>query len=188
MIIFIVASLTSPVISALYRTLGQKVLKFILKRNGGDLEVAETVLQDTFVAVIKSFHTFHNKSTYFTWICKIALNKLADYYRQQVHTRSRIVVPAIDQLNTVVDPRLSPEEQLSLDDLRSRVNQCLDLLPPEYRRLLHLRYYQDLSLKEISLRLNLPGRSLEGKLYRAKKALAQIYGQSESGTAPPKSR
>src|SRR3989344_5137670 len=169
-------------IEVLYRTLGQKILALLLKRNGGDLEAAETVLQETFIAVIKSFHTFHNKSTYFTWICKIALNKLADYYRKQVNLRSRVVVPTIAQFNSLVDPSLTPEERLALDDIRSRVNQCLDLLPPEYRRLLHLKYYQDLSSQEISLKLNLTPRSLEGKLYRAKKFLARLYAQAESGS------
>ncbi|MEK9157904.1 MAG: RNA polymerase sigma factor, partial [Patescibacteria group bacterium] len=79
------ASKTHATIKFLYDTLGRKIMKLILKRNGGDMEVADQVLQDTFVAAYKSFHTFHNKSTYFTWLCRIALNKLADYYRGQVN-------------------------------------------------------------------------------------------------------
>lgn len=172
-------------IDSLYRTLGDKILKFLLKRNGGDFEAAETVLQETFLSVIKSFHTFHNKSTYFTWICKIALNKLSDYYRNQVNINSKIVVPTIQQLNSIIDPSISPVEQLALNDLKSNVNRCLNLLPPEHRQLLHLRYYQELSLKEISVKLNLTPRSLEGKLYRAKKTLAKMYAQSNSSSDLP---
>ena len=166
----------------LYRTLAHKVLKFILKRSGGDMEAAETVLQDTFIAVFTSFHTFHRKSTYFTWICKIALNKLADYYRHQVHYRSRIVIPTIEQFNALVDPGISVEEQLSLAELKSKVNACLDLLPADYRRLLHLKFYEELSTRDISLKLDLTPRSTEGKLYRAKKALAKIYAALDPRT------
>lgn len=157
-------------IDLLYRQLGQPVLKFILKRSGGDLEASKQVLQDTFMAALKSFHTFHHKSTYFTWLCKIALNKLADYYRHQVNKESSLTldIPA---------PQISPEEKLALDELRTQVNNCLDLLPPEYRRLLHLKYYQELSTREICVKLDLSPRSLEGKLYRAKKALAKIYAK-----------
>jgi len=54
----------------------------------------------------------------------------------------------------------------------------LNLLPPEYRRLLHLKYYEELSNKQISLKLNLSARSLEGRLYRAKKLLANLYAKS----------
>lgn len=158
-------------IKFLYDTLGRKILKLILKRNGGDMEVADQVLQDTFVAVYKSFHTFHNKSTYFTWICRIALNKMADYYRGQVNKNSTLSfdIPA---------PEISPEEKMALSELRAQVNNCLNLLPPEYRRLLHLKYYEELSNKEISIRLNLSERKLEGRLYRAKKMLGKIYAKS----------
>lgn len=167
-------SSVSEVISKLYKQLGRPILKFLLKRNGGDLQAAEQVLQDTFVAAYKSFHTFHHKSTYFTWLCRIAINKSADYYRQQVHERSHIVLPALDELTNIFSPEISPEEQLSLQELKSQVNKSLDLLPPEYRRLLHLKYYERLSTREICVKLNISPRSLEGKLYRAKKSLARI--------------
>jgi RNA polymerase sigma-70 factor (ECF subfamily) len=160
--------------SSLYSRFGQNVLKFVLKRNGGDLEAAEEILQDTFVAAFKSFHTFRHKSSYFTWLCKIALNKLADYYREQVHATSKIVVPSLKQLNSLLDPSLSLEEKLSLDELRQSVNACLDLLPPEHRRLLHLKYYQQLSGKELCVKLQLTPRQLEGRLYRARHALAKV--------------
>ena len=157
---------------SLYHRLGRKILKVILKRNGGDLDLAEQVVQDTFVAAYKSFHTFHHKSTYFTWLTKIALNKLTDYYRGQVNKNSRLSldIPA---------PLMSPEEKMALDELKSQVNACLNLLPPEYRQLLQLRYYEDLSLTQIAVRLHLTLRSLEGKLYRAKKHLAQIITTSD---------
>ena len=143
----------------------------VLKRNGGNLDVARQVVQDTFVAAYTSFHTFHSKSTYFTWLCRIALNKLADYYRGQVNKNFQLPI-------NLPAPGISPEEKMALDDLRAKVNSCLNLLPPEYRRLLHLKYYQELSAKEICLKLDLSPRSLEGKLYRAKKLLAGIYEKS----------
>ncbi|KKU64292.1 MAG: hypothetical protein UX87_C0007G0033 [Candidatus Amesbacteria bacterium GW2011_GWA1_47_16] len=168
---------TTHPVALLYRLLGRKVLRLLLKRSGGDLEAAETVLQDTFIAAYKSFHTFHSKSTYFTWICSIALNKLTDYYRQQVNEKSKFFVPAMEQFNQFLDPRLTPEEKLITDEFRAEVNNCLDLLPSEYRRLLHLKYYQELSVREICLRLNLSPRQLEGRLYRARRQLAAVIAR-----------
>jgi RNA polymerase sigma-70 factor (ECF subfamily) len=158
----------------LYLKFSRPVLKFALKRNGGDLDVAQEVVQETFIAALKSFHTFHHKSSYFTWLCKIALNKLADYYRHQVHYRSKFIVPTLNQLNSIVDPALTLEEKISLDELRSAVNSSLNLLPFEYRRLLHLKYYRQLSGKEIGILLNLSPRQLEGRLRRARLALAKV--------------
>ena len=156
----------------------QKVLRFLLKRSQNP-EVAREVLQETWVAALKSYHTFKNKSSYFTWICKIALNKLSDYYRDQVNHQSKVVVPSIEKFNSIFDPSISIEEKIVLNELKAKVNKCLNLLPKQYRQLLQLRYYEELSLKEISLKLGFSLRSLEGKLYRAKKLLAKIYAGSK---------
>lgn len=171
---------THATISALYSSVGRKVLGLILKRNGGDLKIAEQILQDTFIAAYKSFDTFEAKSSYFTWLCKISLNKLADYYRDQVNRNSKTFIPTLDQLNNFIDPSISSEERMSLEELKTRVNKSLDLLPKQYRNLLHLRYYQELSLNEISIKLDMAPRKLEGKLYRAKKSLAKIFTRVNS--------
>ena len=147
------------------------------------MEIAQEVLQETWVAALKSYATFRHKSSYFTWLCKISLNKLADYYRSQVSHRSRTVVPAITKFNQIIDPKISLEEKLSLEELKTKVNQCLNLLPVDYRQLLQLKYYEELTSRQMSLKLNLPARSLEGKLYRARKRLANLYVKSQ-GTAP----
>ena len=154
----------------------EKVLRFLLKRSKNP-EVAREVLQKTWVAALKSYHAFKHKSSYFTWLCKISLNKLADYYRDQVNRQSKVFVPSIEKFNTIFDPKISTEEKMVLDELKLKVNNCLDLLPKKYRQLLQLRYYEELSLKEIGFRLGFSTRSLEGKLYRAKKLLAKIYAK-----------
>ena len=155
----------------------EKVLRFLLQRSRNP-EIAREVLQETWVAALKSYRTFGHKSTYFTWICKIALNKLSDYYRDQVNNRSKIVIPSIEKFNSIFDPTISIEEKIVLDELKQKVNKCLNLLPAEYRQLLQLRYYEEVSLKQISFKSRLSRRSLEGKLYRARKMLAKIYANS----------
>lgn len=156
--------------------LSEKVLRFLLKRSKNP-EVAREVLQETWVAALKSYHTFKHKSSYFTWLCKISLNKLSDYYRDQVNRQSRVIVPSIEKLNSIFDPKISIEEKMVLDELKFKVNNCLNLLPKDYRQLLQLRYYEELSLREIGIRMGFSPRSLEGKLYRAKKLLAKIYAK-----------
>jgi RNA polymerase sigma-70 factor, ECF subfamily len=171
-------------LSDIYHKTSRRILMFILKRNGGDLEAAESVLQDTFIAAFRSFSTFRHKSSYFTWLCKISLNKMADYYRDQIHARSRIIVPSLHQIDSLLDPGLSPEEKISLDDLRRSVNACLDLLPSEYRRLLHMKYYEELTTKQICLKLHLTPRQLEGKLYRARHSLADVVTAANPDLKP----
>lgn len=161
------------------RSLILRLTRFLLKRSHGNLDAAQEAVQETYLAVSRSYATFSHKSTFFTWACKIALNKLRDYYRDQIRHESHFIVPTIDTLNSIFDPSISVEEQISLDELRAKVNICLNLLPPHYRQLLQLRYYEELSNRQISLRLRISARSLEGKLYRAKKLLAKLYAQEK---------
>ena len=156
-----------------------KLLRFLLKRSGGDYEAATEAAQNAYLAAIKSYHTFQHKSSYFTWLCRIALNKLADYYRDQINTKSKVIVPSVEIFNSIFDPSLSAEEKLAIDELKSSLSKCLDQLPRKYRNLLQLKYYEELSNTQICVQLNLPARSLEGKLYRAKKALSKIIIQQK---------
>ncbi|PIP57383.1 hypothetical protein COX03_03410 [Candidatus Woesebacteria bacterium CG22_combo_CG10-13_8_21_14_all_39_10] len=158
-----------------YRKLALPLTKFIIKAVGGKEGVVDEVLSETFVAAWKGWKTFKHKSSYFTWLCRIALNKIADYYRDQVNRNSGIIVPLFGNLNIPDDKSLSPEEKISLQELRESVNNCLNLLPYEKRRLLWLKYWQDLSTREVAKILKISERAVEGRLYRARHAFAKIW-------------
>jgi RNA polymerase sigma factor (sigma-70 family) len=163
-----------------YRQLALPLTKFVIKRIGGDETAVEEVLSATMVAAWKGWNTFQHKSSYFTWLCRIALNKIADYYRDQVNSKSGIVVPLIEGI-TKVDPNsLSIEEKLVLDELRHGVNECLNLLPPDKRQLLQYRYWEDLSLNQIAKLMGTSERAVEGRLYRARHEFAEVWIEKSS--------
>jgi RNA polymerase sigma-70 factor, ECF subfamily len=150
--------------------------KFIYKRLGANKEIADEVLSQTMIAAWKGWHTFNHKSGYFTWICRIALNKIADYYRGQVNRKSEFIAPFLEGLVEPVAP--SFEERMALDELKKSVNQCLDLLPEKKRQILQLRYWQEASLKEISQLLGISEKGIEAKLYRARKSFAKLVAKA----------
>ena len=158
-----------------YQKLALPLTKFIIKAVGGKEEVVDEILSETFIAAWKGWHTFKHKSSYFTWLCRIALNKIADYYRDQIHHNSQIIVPLFGNLDIPDDKTLSPEEKMSLGELRASVNNCLNLLPYEKRRLLWFRYWKDLSYTEMARMMNISERAVEGKLYRARHAFTKTW-------------
>jgi len=162
-----------------YRKFSHPVLKFVAKRMGADEKITEEIVEETFVAAWKGLKTFRNKSTYFTWLCRISLNKISDYYRDQVNKKSGIIVPLIDAITKADIKTLSPEEALVLKELRKKVNDCLDLIPLEKRRLLWFRYWKGLSYREISKILNLSERAVEGQIYRAKAEFAKVWNKNK---------
>lgn len=151
-----------------YKELALPVYKFLIRKTGGDAEATEEVCSRTFEAALKGWVAFGHRSSYFTWVCKIALNKLADYYRSQINERSRWIAPALEEIAKIEDKDLKPEERLALKQLRGTVRECLFLLPEEKRKLLYLRYWEELSLGKIAKVMGVSERAIEGKLYRAK--------------------
>ncbi|MFI5240887.1 MAG: RNA polymerase sigma factor [Microgenomates group bacterium] len=168
----------NPRFEYLYKKFMSPLTRFVFKKIGSNPELAEEVVSSTMVAAWKGYKAFRHKSSYFTWLCRIALNKIADYYRDQVHKNSRLVVPFIENLVLSDSQSLSPEEQMSLQDLRKSVNQCLDLLPYEKRRLLWFRYWLDMSYDQIANAMNISVRGVEGRLYRAKQDFAKIWSDT----------
>ena len=161
--------------SELYKKFSTPLSRFIAKRIGADEKISEEIMEETMVAAWRGLRTFRHKSSYFTWLCRIALNKIADYYHDQVNSRSGIVVPLIDSITQQDEKTLSPEESLALTELRNSVNNCLNLLPYEKRRLLWFRYWKDMSYAEISKILGISKRAVEGQLYRVKHEFAHIW-------------
>src|SRR4030042_3533182 len=157
-----------------YRSIALPLMKFILKRLGGNKDEAEEVFAKTVGAAWEGWNTFERKSKFFTWVCRIALNKIADYYRQEIHRESVLIAPFLEGVAELKKDELVPEEKLILDELRISIRSCLALLPQEKRNLLYLRYWKDMSITQIANVLGVGERSVEGKIYRAKQTLKRI--------------
>lgn len=160
--------------AALYKEIALPLMKFVVKKSGGDQVAAEEVFSQTVLAALKGYETFEHKSTFFTWICRIALNKMADYYRSEINRRSGIIAPALEELANIGSKELSHEEKLILDELRASVKECIALLPPNKQQLLHLRYWKEMTLEAIADLLGISERAVEGRLYRARLELRKI--------------
>jgi RNA polymerase sigma-70 factor (ECF subfamily) len=160
--------------NSLYKQSISPLTRFVFKRIGSNPEMADQIVTETFTAAWKSYKTFKHKSSFFTWLCRIALNKIADYYKDQINYRSHFFVPTLKQLSQIESKDIAIDEKLALNELKEKVNEVLDLLPPEKRKLLWYKYYRDLSYKEISIILQISSRAVEGKIYRAKKSFLKL--------------
>lgn len=170
----------NPWFTDFYKKLALPLTKFVMKRIGANKDEVDEIVEETFVAAWRGLQTFRHKSSYFTWLCRIALNKIADYYHDQINSRSGIIVPLIDAITQKDEKSLSPEESLALKDLRKSVNDCLNLLPYEKRQLLWFRYWKDMSYDEISKMIGVSERAVEGRLYRAKEEFIKVWSGSSS--------
>ena len=74
----------------------------------------------------------------------------------------------------VVDDSPSPEDKLITEQNLAKLLRDIKKLKPHYQEVINLRYFQELSYKEIAKTLNEPITNIKVKLLRAKKLLAEI--------------
>ena len=151
-------------------TYSQEVLGFTM-RLMPNAEDAREVAQDAFVKAFRSLASFEFRSSFCTWVCRIAYHEsMNQLRRQQPHYVDMTEIP------TVVDEELSTgrEERITL------MEEAIDDLPPDERMLLHLYYYEDRPLKEIAYIMDAESNVLATRLHRIRKKLLQMIKQKEN--------
>ena len=141
----------------------------ILYLNGivRNIDTAEELTEETFVKLVVKRPRFSGKSTFKTWLYTIARNIAMDYLRRHKRTVSMdVCAPIRDELADLERSWIGQEEKLQL-------HRTMEKLKPEYRQVLHLRYFEDFSCKQIARIMGKTTHSTETLLYRAKLALKQ---------------
>lgn len=116
-------------------------------------ELAEDIFQDTFIKVIRSLHsgTYKEEGRFVSWVMRIAHNLIIDFYRKEKHLK---VVSSDDSevplLNSSKFSDLTVEESLVNFQINSDVKKLVEKLPEEQKEVIMLRFYFDMSFKEIA--------------------------------------
>lgn len=150
--------------------------KYLLSRVDSLFDVDE-ILQETLISALDAYPSFKGKSTFFTWLCSIANHEIADFYRKRkIKTVLFSLFPFLEDL---AEQALGPEQQLLKVEIEKetelRVRRALSKLNKGYSDILRLRYYQHLSVGEISKQLHESYKTIESRLSRARKAFQKIY-------------
>ena len=157
-----------------YAEYNPKLTNFIRLRVSNEKDVEELV-QDTFIAVLEAFRDFTHRSSIYTFLCAIAKRKVIDFYRKK--KLKRIIfsqIPPIDPLLAILPP---PEDKLNEKLLSKKIEKTLNVLPPQYRRLLQLKYIEGWSVTKIAREMTISFKSAESKLFRARQAFVMAYTQ-----------
>jgi RNA polymerase sigma factor (sigma-70 family) len=125
-----------------------------------DEALAEDAVQETFLKAYRALDSFRGDSSERTWLSRIAINTCRDFRRAAWF---KLVDP-----KAVLDAIPAPEGEPDADDT---VLLAVMRLPQKYREVVLLRYYQNLSLREISEALSMPVPSVSSRLLRARNML-----------------
>lgn len=167
----------------LYDRYFDRVYSLVFNQVDRNRDVAEDIVQETFLAALKSAKGFKGRSSAYTWLCSIAYHKVADHYRRQSRERKRMVSGIdVDTVDVSENPGTQPQPDSLIESAETRqvVNEALARLPWDYRQVLILKYVEELSVQEISQIMDRSPKSIEGLLTRSRKALqTQLSGLRE---------
>ncbi len=145
-----------------------------------DEDKANDLFQETFVKVITKLHQgrYVDSGKFGAWIMRIAHNVIMDWYREQ---RSRNLIEPTDENdlsnlsgNEILDSNV--ENRYVNDQIMVDVKNMMNMLPPTQREVVFLRFYQDLSFKEIA---ETTGVSINTSLGRMRYAILNLRRMSK---------
>ena len=146
-----------------------------------DYQIAEDLVQDTFVAAWKAKNRFRGECTEKTFLTGILRNKVIDFYRSRGR-RPSVVASHLenrdrDDLTGWIESRadersdLNPTKVAERGDFMEQLNQAVDKLPVKMGKAFRLWQMQDLSTEEVTKILGISTNNLWVLVHRAKKAL-----------------
>ena len=157
--------------NTLFNKYWDSVYAFLLSRTA-DTNKAEELALETFSKAFDRIDSFDQKLNFVSWIMTIAKNHHIDNLRsskKQAENTDQVFDLKSKELSS---HDLSPEELLISDQNLDFVLLQIKSLKEDYRTILKLRYFDDLSLKQIEEFLNESASTVRVKLFRAKKMLA----------------
>ena len=164
----------STAIEKLYNAYFDRLYSLVFNRVGGNQHAAEDIIQETFLAALKSVGKFRGKSKLYTWLCSIAYHKISDFYRHQErearHGNHPQNNPAM-QIEQIQDDAPPAPSLVESEESRQVIEQALLSLPLDYQHVLTFKYIEDMSVLEISQVMSRSPKSIEGLLSRARKEL-----------------
>ena len=142
-------------------------------------ELAEDIFQETFIKAITTIRQGRYTETgkFRAWISRIAHNLIIDHFRQEKNenTISNDDAP-VDLLNNSDLCDGTIEDELVRMQITSDIRKLVSYLPTTQREVLEMRYYQDMSFKEIA---DQTGVSINTALGRMRYALLNIRRMAE---------
>ena len=149
-----------PVMSFLYDMVGQR-------------ELAEDLVQETFVRAYRNLRSHRDPSCFSTWLFGIARNTARELIRSRIREGHRVELED-DEVLEVEDGMKTPDAEFLSKELNRVIHKALGELAEDKRLVFTLKILHQRSYEEIADILHLPIGTVKSRLNRARLALAEI--------------
>ncbi len=144
----------------------QSRLYWHIRRMIVDHDLAQDVLQDTFIKVYQNFHQFKQESKLYTWLYRIATNEALQQLNKLKRMNRTDEDPEYHLVNMVAD-NISAEA----DEIQVLLQKAIQTLPEKQKMVFMMRYYDDLPYEEISNIVDMSVGTLKTNYHYAKQKI-----------------
>ncbi|WP_299682333.1 RNA polymerase sigma factor [uncultured Tenacibaculum sp.] len=148
-------------------------------KNTGNENDAEDITIQTFAKAFNKIQLYNEEYEFNTWLIAISKNLYQDLLRKRKSSIQFKVSAEEDKIYDIVDDTPSPEDKIIKEQNLAKLLKDIKKLKPKYQEVINLRFFQELSYKEISTQIDEPINNVKVKLLRAKKLLAEIIKKSD---------
>ena len=140
---------------------------------------AEDITIQTFSKAFDKIDTFDDKYQFKTWLITISKNIHIDSLRKKnASVTAEHYKEKENEIYDIADDNPTPEDKIITEQNLAKLLKDIKQLKPKYQEVINLRYFQELSYKEISEKTGESMNNVKVKLLRAKKLLAEIIKKS----------
>jgi RNA polymerase sigma factor (sigma-70 family) len=162
----------------------KKAVYFMILKMIRDADDAEDLTMEAFAKAFRNLERFKKDYTFSTWLFRIATNNAIDFIRKKrLKTMSLNNTLSDDSGNSVnidvEDDDNNPQDQYIRSQRIDMVRIFVDKLPAKYRKLVQLRYFDELSYEEIAVELDKPLGTVKAQLHRSRELLYEIASGKE---------
>lgn len=151
----------------------QSRLYWHIRRFVVDHDLAQDILQDTFIKAYQNFHQFKQESQFYTWLYRIATNESL----QQLNKMKKMQ-KSDEEVGNHLQNLVADNVQPSADEIQVLLQQAINTLPDKQKLVFNMRYYEDLPYEEISQILDMSVGTLKTNYHYAKQKVEDYLKQN----------
>ena len=164
----------SEAFGQLYDLYAQRMFRYI-RIKVQDREDAQDILQEVFIKAYKGLGSLVGRELNFSaWLYAVTSNTVNDYLRRKYRTPMTVTIDEDIDVPSTASPAAELDLQMGLDAARAAFQE----LPPLYRQVLELRYFQEFTLDEIAKILKKTNLAVRLVQFRALQRVRIILKQS----------
>lgn len=161
-----------------FKNLEQKyknIITALIRRMVKNEDDIQDLVQESFIKAFNALSSFQFGYSFSAWLYRIASNTCIDFLRKKRFPTISINQPInnkeSDYFFEIEDNTFKPDLDVLSEERKNALNDAIDQLPENYRKIIKLRHEEEMDYKDISEMLNIPLGTVKAHLFRARKIL-----------------